>query len=108
MAALLFTCVGITSAQGPDQATLLKPDGDSWPLYHGDYTGQRHSKLTQITPQNVGDLTLAWAIQTNQSATIKSTPILVDGILYFTVPDNVWAADARSGHTLKPVIRFAN
>jgi alcohol dehydrogenase (cytochrome c) len=23
---------------------------------------------------------------------------MVDGILYFTIPDNIWAADARSGH----------
>ena len=31
---------------------------------------------------------------------IKSTPLLVDGILYFSMPDNVWAVDARSGHTI--------
>ena len=45
-------------------------------------------------------LTLAWAFQTGQEADIKSSPLLVDGILYFTVPDNVWAVDARSGHTI--------
>ena len=56
--------------------------------------------FTQITPQNVGDLSLAWAFQTNQTAQIKSSPLLVDGILYFTVPDNVWAVDARSGHMI--------
>ncbi|QNI32672.1 acido-empty-quinoprotein group A [Alloacidobacterium dinghuense] len=87
-------------AQNVDAATLLKPPANSWPSYHGDYTGQRHSKLTQITPKNVGNLTLAWAFQTQHTATIKSTPILVDGILYFTIPDNVWAVDARSGHQL--------
>jgi alcohol dehydrogenase (cytochrome c) len=82
----------------PDQ--ILHPSADSWPLYHGDYSGRRHSSLTQITPQNVGDLGLAWAFQTNQGAQIKSSPLLVDGILYFTVPDNIWAVDARSGHQL--------
>jgi alcohol dehydrogenase (cytochrome c) len=60
----------------------------------------RHSSLTQITPQNVKDLTLAWAFQTRQGAEIKSTPLLVDGVLYFTVPDNIWAVDARSGHMI--------
>ena len=79
---------------------LLHPPADSWPGYQGDYTGQRHSKLTQITPQNVKDLSLAWAFQTGQPAEIKATPLLVDGVLYFTVPDNVWAVDARSGHML--------
>ncbi len=61
---------------------------------------RRHIHLTQITPQNVGNLTLAWAFQTNQPAQIKSSPLLVDGVLYFTVPDNIWAVDARSGHMI--------
>ncbi|HEX7362325.1 MAG TPA: PQQ-binding-like beta-propeller repeat protein, partial [Bryobacteraceae bacterium] len=87
-------------AQGVTNAMLLNPPPDSWPGYHGDYSGRRHSKLTQITPQNVGELSLAWIFQTDQRATIKSSPLLVHGILYFTVPNNVWAVDARSGHQL--------
>ena len=83
-----------------DHSMLLHPPPDSWPLYHGSYDGQRHSKLTQITPQNVGNLALAWAFQTGQRMEIKSTPLLVDGVAYFTVPDNVWAVDALSGHQL--------
>ena len=83
-------------AQGLDPAALLKPSPDSWPTYHGDYSGQRHSTLTQIAPANVGQLTLAWAFQTGQPQQIKSTPILVNGILYVTTPDNLWALDARS------------
>ncbi len=96
--ALGFSAAAV--AQGLDQANLLKPGPDSWPLYHGDYTGQRHSALKQITPQNVGNLTLAWAFQTGQQATLKASPLLIDGVLYFTVPDHVWAVDARSGHQL--------
>src|SRR4051794_19730432 len=86
--------------QNLDPASLLNPPAGIWPTYHGDYSGQRHSSLTQITPQNVGGLTLEWAFQTNQSAVIKASPLLVDGILYFTVPDNIWAVDARSGHMI--------
>lgn len=100
LSALGWSASCFLQAQNVDAAMLLKPPANSWPSYHGDYTGQRHSKLTQITPKNVGDLTLAWAFQTQHSDTIKSTPILVDGILYFTIPDNVWAVDARSGHML--------
>lgn len=88
------------AAQGPETEQLLHPSSDSWPLYHGDYSGKRHSQLTQVAPQNVGSLGLAWAFQTNQLATIKSSPLLVDGVLYFTVPNNLWAVDARSGHML--------
>ncbi len=87
-------------AQGVDQQMLLHPPADSWPIYHGDYSGRRHSALTQITPQNVKNLTLAWAFQTSQGAALKSTPLLIDGILYFTVPENIWAVDARSGHQI--------
>ncbi len=92
--------VGPGAAQGLDPAVLLHPPADSWPNYHGDYSGKRHSALTQITPQNVDRLSLAWLFQTGQATTLKSSPLLVDGVLYFTAPDNVWAVDARSGHQL--------
>jgi alcohol dehydrogenase (cytochrome c) len=88
---------GLVSAQGLDPATLLKPTPDSWPIYHGDYSGQRHSHLSQITPANVHELTLAWAFQTGQAAQIKSSPVVANGILYVSVPDHVWAVDARTG-----------
>src|SRR5581483_7833272 len=88
-AALLFFFPASLRSQVLDPATIAKPPVDSWPSYHGDYSGRRHSQLTGITPQNVGSLSLAWAFQTTQTATIKSSPLLVDGVLYFTVPDNV-------------------
>ena len=43
-------------------AALLtaQPPTTSWPTYHGDYSGKRYSKLTQINQSNVKNLTLAW------------------------------------------------
>ena len=32
---------------------LLHPPEGSWPTYHGDYTGQRHSGLTQTVPAQI-------------------------------------------------------
>jgi alcohol dehydrogenase (cytochrome c) len=87
-------------AQSVDPSLLLKPPADSWPTYHGDYSGQRHSRLTQITPDNVKQITLAWAFQTGQAQSIKATPILVNGVIYVTTPDNLWAVDARSGRQI--------
>ena len=87
-------------AQGLDPAAIANPSAGAWPIYHGDYSGKRHSGLTQIAPANVHSLGLAWAFQTGQEDEIKSSPLLVNGILYFTVPDNVWAVDARSGHQI--------
>src|SRR5580692_1746289 len=89
-----------TVAQGADEQTLLNPPGDSWPGYHGDYSGRRHTSLQQITPENVRNLGLAWAFQTGQTNSIKCSPLMVNGVLYITVPDNVWAIDARSGHQI--------
>jgi alcohol dehydrogenase (cytochrome c) len=87
-------------AQSVDPAMLLKPPVDSWPTYHGDYSGRRHSTLTSITPANVPQLSLAWAFQTNQPQQVKATPILVNGVMYLTTPDNLWALDARTGREL--------
>jgi len=97
---LVLALNGQAVGQGVEPAALLKPAVDSWPTYHGDYSGQHHSTLTQITPANVGQLTLAWAFQTGSSASIKSTPVLVNGILYFSAPDQLWAIDARSARQI--------
>src|ERR1700722_12537548 len=100
ISALLLAGSTALLGQGVDNPMLLNPPANSWPQYHGTYDGQRHSKLDQINPQNVGNLALAWAFQTHQPADIKSTPLMVDGVLYLSVPDRVWAVDALSGHQI--------
>jgi alcohol dehydrogenase (cytochrome c) len=87
-------------SQGVTNAMLLQPPADSWPQYNGTYNAQRHSNLKQITPQNVHTLALAWAFQIKLPVEIKSVPLLVDGVIYFSTPDNVWALDALSGRQL--------
>jgi alcohol dehydrogenase (cytochrome c) len=91
--------------QGLTPATLLKPPTDAWPTYSGDYSGRRYSTLTQINSSNVHTLSLAWASRFTSSGggpaiTIKSTPLMVNNILYFTAPNHVWAVDARDGHEI--------
>ncbi len=59
----LLVCAALLPAfaQGPlDPASLLKPLGDSWPTYSGDYSGRRYSALKQVNQSNVKNLTLAW------------------------------------------------
>lgn len=87
------------AAQGLDPAALLKPATDTWPTYNGDYSGRRFSPLDQINATNIDSLTLAWIFPVGV-ATIKSTPLEVNGVLYFTAPDNVWAVDARYGRQI--------
>ncbi len=80
-------------------ASVMAAQESDWPTFNGDYSGQRHSALAQINQSNVQHLTLAWVAQP-ASGSIKSTPLMVNGILYYTTPDNVWAADARTGETI--------
>ena len=100
----LVLCLAGASATLPgqgglDPATLRRPPTDSWPTFNGDYSGRRFSPLTKITAANVHQLSLAWVFRvTGQGlGAIKSTPLQIDGVLYFTVPDHVWAVDARTG-----------
>src|SRR5487761_1523441 len=88
-------------AQAPSHKQNANLETD-WPTYNGDYSGRRFAALNQINRNNVGDLTVAWAFQINgpADAALKSTPLVVDGIMYFTVPDHVWAIDARSGREI--------
>ena len=81
-------------------AAQFKTPVNTWPTYHGDYSGQRHSSLSQITPENIGRLSQVWKFQTGQNQQIKATPILVNGMIFITTPDNLWTIDARTGSEL--------
>jgi glucose dehydrogenase len=105
----------IISAQSPSAPTLPSApsgvtaadiraglaDPTRWLTFSGDYTGQRHSPLTQITPRNVGSLSPQWTFQTGSYARgrgFETTPLAADGVLYVTGSNNyAWAVDARTG-----------
>jgi alcohol dehydrogenase (cytochrome c) len=76
-------------------------DPTRWLTFSGDYTGQRHSPLTQINPQNVHRLVPAWTFQTGtltRGRGFETTPLVLDGVLYVTGSNNyAWAIDARTG-----------
>lgn len=99
-AGALFAVARPIGGQGVDPAKLVDRPTDSWPTANGDYTGQRHSPLTQITPANIASLGLAWAFEPGGNVRLSSTPILADGILYVSASDNAWAVDARSGRLI--------
>jgi len=51
-----------------DPASLLKPLGESWPTYSGDYTGRRFSALKQVNKTTVKNLSLAWIVRLTAGA----------------------------------------
>jgi len=95
----------VLSGQGlVDPARFSQPPTDSWPTYNGDYSGRRFSPLTKITAENVQGLSLGWIYRVapglGGGVPIKGTPLQINGVLYLTVPDHVWALDARTGREL--------
>jgi acido-empty-quinoprotein group A len=107
---LLASFPALSHAQSLDPQKLLQNEPtDTWPTYNGDYSGRRFSPLKSIDAANVHSLALAWTyrvaiaggtLRGTGAPDIKSTPLMVNGILYFTIPDHVYAVDARSGKEL--------
>ena len=85
----------------PQESADGLKDPTKWLTYSGDYNGHRHSPLTQITPENVHQLTAQWTFQTGTLGSFQTTPIVIDGVIYVTgFNNNAWAIDARSGRTI--------
>jgi len=53
---------------------------DNWLSYNGDYTGRRYTSLTQVTPQNVGQLRAQWVFHSRNPGILEVTPVVVAGI----------------------------
>jgi alcohol dehydrogenase (cytochrome c) len=104
MFVLLAIAIGLswrTIAQTPVPYERLLSAGkepQNYLMYGGDYSSQRYSGLTQLTPSNVRNLTLAWAYQSPNAGSWQATPLVADGIMYLTQrPNDVVALDAATG-----------
>jgi len=119
-----LTLAACSSASSPGSAPALPPGAaqsappasaaaaanaaqGSWSAYGGGPGGMRYTPLTQISPANVARLQVAWTFRTGElgkgvtdwtRSAFEATPILYDGMLYFTTPStNVVAVDAATG-----------
>lgn len=87
----------------PDLRPRNRPDGwgaGDWPTYNGNPGGNRHSQLRQITPANVARTRVRWVFPVPGARNLRTTPIVVDRIMYVTAPNEVYALDARSGREI--------
>lgn len=82
-----------------DEKAIASSDksGD-WLSYGRNYKEDRYSNLDQINKENLDKLGLAWSVELGTTKGLLSTPIVVDGIMFFSGEFNtVWAYDTRTG-----------
>jgi alcohol dehydrogenase (cytochrome c) len=103
LVAVPVTLLGQLRAETIGQEDLIAglKNADRWLTFSGDYTGQRHSPLTQITPSNVAQLKEQWVFDSGLpvgNRGTEATPLFFGGRLYLTgVAGHGWALDARTG-----------
>jgi glucose dehydrogenase len=71
----------------------------NWPVYGNDPGAMRYSPLRQIQSGNVARLKLAWTFRTGKPGS-EAAPIVVDGVMYVTAPDGVYALVPETGELL--------
>ncbi len=84
--------------------TFLRPTQESandWPDYLGGPDRAHYSSLTQITPENVQKLRVAWTYNAPDSGQMQCNSIVVGGVLYgVTASVQAFALDAATGREL--------
>jgi len=102
-----FSDLQVRTADG--RVRLLRREGDrvrpvtsetNWPTYNGETGGNRHTALTQIDKSNVARLAPKWVFAFPGAGGLQGTPVVVDGIMYVTAPNECIALDAGSGRTI--------
>jgi quinohemoprotein ethanol dehydrogenase len=86
-----------------DNLRMVRADQEpgNWMSYGRTYSEQRFSPLKQINEQNVGKLGLAWYVDIETRRGQEATPLVVDGVMYFsTAWSRVLAVKAATGEKL--------
>jgi len=96
--------VGLVASAFPGSAQKGSPANGEWRAYSGDTGSTRYAPLDQITRDNVKNLQVAWAWKFDNfgGGTSQTTPIVANGMMYFTVGQrrNVIAVNPGTGETL--------
>ncbi len=106
--ALTLAATSVATAQprpqpaAPTDAALRAAAPAEWLNYGRDYAETHFSPLNQVTTANVANLKAQWSFDVSAagspSGNLEATPILSNGVLYFSgVWSTVFAVDARTG-----------
>jgi alcohol dehydrogenase (cytochrome c) len=92
---------GATLGPGIPFADIVRPRPGEWPTYNGLLSGNRFSPLTQIRPANVSKLAPQWMFPIpGAPGSLQTTPLVVDGVMYVSSVNEVYALDAGTGRTI--------
>src|SRR5258707_8637297 len=95
---LVASIIALHAQVTHDRPLNAAKEPQNWLTYSGGFAGQRYSALSQITSDNVKDLTLQWAFQQRSTEKFEATPLVVDGVMYLTqAPNDIVAMDAATG-----------
>ena len=98
----------LSPAPAPVPAADVKrihyPEPGEWPGYHGAPSANRHSPLSQIDTTNVGRLQPAWSYSLPHPS-LQTTPLVADGVMYVTAPNQVCALDSSTGREIWCYVR---
>ena len=86
-----------------DDARIVNADSEpgNWLAHGRTFEEQRFSPLADINRENVGELGLAWYRDLGTNRGLEATPIVVDGIMFFTSTwSRVHAVDAVTGEEI--------
>ena len=95
---------GVSTAVSVEPQEIVESDKlpAQWLTYAGNYSGHRHSLLSEITKGNVGNLRLSWVAQLRQrDRELQVSPIVADGVMFVTESrEGVVALDAKTGEVI--------
>ena len=84
-----------------DAALAAESPGNDWLAFGRTYSEQRFSPLTRIDTATVDRLAVDWYVDLPGDRGLVSTPLVVDGVMYFVRSMNVVrAVDAATGDLL--------
>jgi len=76
-------------------------EAGNWFTYGRTYNEQRFSPLKGFSDRNINQFGLAWSFDLDTHRGQEATPIVVDGVMYFTSAwSKVFALDAATGALL--------
>ncbi len=99
-----FLCVGCAQDKCKDDcenAISSSENEVNWSSYGNDLSEKRFSPIAQINTNNVKSLGLDWSLDLSDAIQFVSTPLAIEGVLYFSGDRSiVRAVDGASGELL--------